>query len=195
MTDGIVVIGSSLGGLKALETILSGLNADFPLPIAIVQHRSKSDEDLLCLLLQRYTPLTVKEAEDKEIPSPQTIYIAPSDYHLLVDRTAFTLSLEAPVNYARPSVDTLFESAAEAYGTGVVAVVLTGGNRDGARGAAAVKDAGGLLIVQDPADCESSIMPLAAIQMAAADKILKLAEIASCLIDTCIVKEESVHEN
>ena len=112
----IVVIGASLGGLHALETLLGGLGEQFPVPIAIVQHRGKSSHDRLVDLLQQYTRLTVKEAEDKESLCPSTVYLAPADYDLLIERGSCALSIEAQVNYARPSVDILFDSAADAYG-------------------------------------------------------------------------------
>ncbi len=185
----VIVVGASMGGLNALETILSGLTAEFPLPIAIVQHRSKSPRDMLAVLLQDHTSLTVREAEDKDPLKPAHVYLAPADYHLLLEPGQCTLSLEPPVNYARPSIDVLFESAAESYGEGVMAVVLTGNSADGARGAARVKAMGGIVLVQDPHHSESSKMPMAAIASSKIDYILKLEEIASIMIDSCRLRE------
>ncbi len=114
----IVVVGTSLGGLKALQALLAGLPKDFPLPVVIVQHRGKDSGDPLVALLQSATPLLVREAEDKQPMAPGVVYLAPADYHLLVEAGGFMLSTDAPVVFARPSVDVLFESAADAYGPG-----------------------------------------------------------------------------
>jgi two-component system chemotaxis response regulator CheB len=186
----IVVMGASIGGLHALETVLSGFGGQFPVPIAIVQHRGKSSHDRLVELLQQHTRLTVKEAEDKESLCPSTVYLAPADYHLLIDRGSCALSIDAPVNYARPSVDILFDSAADTYGPGVIAVVLTGANADGAQGAARIKESGGIVVVQDANECENSAMPLATMAATRVDCVLKLTEMASYLIDCCQVLEE-----
>jgi two-component system chemotaxis response regulator CheB len=190
MKTKIVVIGTSIGGLKALETLLGDLGGQFPVPIAIVQHRGKSSNDALVKILQQYTLLTVKEAEDKERLCPSTVYLAPADYHLLIERGSCALSLEAPSNYARPSVDILFDSAADAYGPGVIAVVLTGGNADGAQGAARIKESGGIVVVQDANECENSAMPLATMAATKVDCVLKLSKMASYLSDCCQVLEE-----
>jgi two-component system chemotaxis response regulator CheB len=190
MAPRIVVIGTSLGGLVALETLLGGLNRQFRVPIAVVQHRGKKSGGMLANLLQQRTPLTVKEVEDKETLEESSVYIAPADYHLLIERGYCTLSLEAPLNFARPSIDILFESAALTYGSGVIAVVLTGNNADGARGAAQVKARGGLVIVQDPDECESGAMPQSTMAAVKVDYVLKLAEIAPCLITCCQPQEE-----
>lgn len=173
----IVVIGTSLGGLMALETVLSELPADFPLPLVVVQHRSVDSSDVLLQLLRRTTPLPLREPDDKEPIRAGYVYIAPANYHLLVDSGAFSLSTDAPVSYARPSIDVLFESTADSFGEKVIAVILTGANRDGARGAAQVKAAGGFLIVEDPETAESRPMPLAALAAAEVDKVLSVTEI------------------
>lgn len=189
MTPRVVVIGTSLGGLKALETILSGLKKDFASPLAIVQHRSKASGDMLAALLQRHTSLSVKEVEDRDSLDVGCIYLAPPDYHLLIDAGHCALSLDAPVCYARPSIDILFESAADTYKKDVIAVLLTGSNADGAQGMVQVKKAGGINIVQDPADCENSAMPKAAIAATKVDHILKISEIAACLNNYCSEKK------
>lgn len=179
MPSGIVVIGASLGGLHAVETLLGGLPASFPRPVAIVQHREAGSDDRLSELLQSHTALPVAEVEDKEPITPGRVYLAPADYHLLIENGNFALSTEPPVWHARPSIDVLFESAAEARGARVIGVILSGANQDGARGLAAVKRCGGIAVVQDPATAESSAMPNAAIATAETDQILPLEEIAS----------------
>ena len=177
----IVVIGASAGGLKALQALLETLPATFLLPIVIVQHRSADTADLLRPMLQRSSALPVSEPEDKQGILPGRVYLAPADYHLLVEPGHFTLSLEEPVWSARPAIDVLFESAADAYGERTIGVILTGANRDGARGLAAIKRRGGLAIVQDPATATNPAMPTAA--SAGADRILSLLEIGPFLND------------
>ncbi len=182
---GIVVIGASLGGLRAVETLLGGLPAGFPLPVAIIQHREAGSDDRLSDLLQGHAALPVGEAEDKEAIAPGRVYLAPADYHLLVENGHFALSTEPPVWFARPAIDVLFESAAEARGAQVIGVVLSGSNEDGARGLAAVRRCGGIAVVQDPATAESSAMPNAAIAAAKPDEILPLEGIAPFLVRVC----------
>ena len=173
----LIVIGASLGGLHALETLLAGLPQAFPLPVVVAQHRHKDSSDLVALL-QRYSLLLVGEGEDKEAIRPGRVYLAPADYHLLIEASHFALSLEAPVEYARPSIDVLFESAAEAYAERVIGVILTGASQDGARGLAKIKASGGLTVVQSPATAEGQTMPAAAIAATQVDQILPLSEIA-----------------
>ncbi|MEW6732290.1 MAG: chemotaxis protein CheB [Acidobacteriota bacterium] len=181
----LVVIGTSLGGIRALSTLLSGLSQDFCMPIAIVQHRGKDSDELLINFLQRHSRLPICEAQDKQAIVAGHVYLAPPDYHLLVEKGCFALSTEAPVSYARPSVDVLFESAAVAYKQNVIAVVLTGANRDGAQGAAQIKQRGGVVIVQDPNTCENSAMPNATIAATAINRILSIEEIAAFLNSCC----------
>lgn len=180
MTPDIVVIGASLGGLKALELLLSQLPDSFPRPIVIVQHRSKDADGALSELLQRKCKAVVKEAEDKEPISPGRIYVAPPDYHLLFEEGRFCLSTEAPVRHARPSIDVTLESAAQAYGSKVIGIVLTGSNEDGAHGAALVGQRGGLVIAQDPKTAEAATMPAAAVE-ASGGKVMSIPEIAGFL--------------
>ncbi|MBV9390110.1 MAG: chemotaxis protein CheB [Chroococcidiopsidaceae cyanobacterium CP_BM_ER_R8_30] len=179
----LVVIGTSLGGLKAIEILLSGLPKGFPLAIAIAQHRHRNAKELLSKLLQQHSLLPVVEVEDKYPVTPGHVYLAPADYHLLVEPGNFALSTEAPVLYARPSIDLLFESASDAYTHRAIGVILTGANQDGSQGLAALKRRGGLAIVQDPNEAESSPMPIAAISATQVDHILPLGKIASCLIE------------
>lgn len=178
----IVVIGTSLGGWQALQVLLSGVPAGYPLPLVLVQHRSEEPDNRLITLLRTATALPVCEPDDKQPIAPGSIYLAPANYHLLVEPGRFALSTEAPVVFARPSVDVLFESAAAAYGAGVVAVVLTGANADGAAGVSAIRQRGGLVVVQDPATAEARRMPDAAIA-AGADHILRLLDISLLLVN------------
>lgn len=172
------MVGASLGGLDALPALLVGLGPDLPAPVVVVQHRSAEAGEALRRHLQQRSFRRLREPEDKEAIRAGQLYLAPADYHLLIDGDVFSLSTEAPVSYARPSVDVLFESAAESFGDGTVAVVLTGANRDGAAGAARVKAAGGTVVVQDPCTAECGIMPAAAIAAAPVDWVLPLDEIA-----------------
>lgn len=182
MRQAMVIVGASLGGFDAISAVLSRLPASFPWPVAIVQHRSAEDTaDTLQVMLQRICALPVREVEDKDPIVAGHVYVAPPDYHLLVDRGAFALSTEARVSHARPSIDVLFDSAAATFGSSVVAVVLTGANADGALGVVRVKSAGGLVLVQDPATAESPAMPLAAIATATADEVLPLGAIGDYL--------------
>jgi len=193
----LVVIGTSLGGLYALKTLLAGIPASFPASIVIVQHRHKNSDVTFTSFLQDYSALPLKEVEDKEVIKPSCVYIAPADYHLLVEvgeqqsqdanqhRRSLALSTEAPVSYARPSIDVLFESAAEAYAEKIIGVILTGASTDGAKGLAAIKEGGGLGIVQEPSTAESVTMPQAAIAAAPPDWVLPLEAIAPLLIDLC----------
>jgi two-component system chemotaxis response regulator CheB len=177
-----IVIGSSAGGLNALKTIFRGLSKRFNIPLIIVQHISPDAENYLIQILHDLRKLKVKEADEKERPVPGVAYLAPPNYHLLLeaDRT-FTLTIDERVNYARPSIDVLFETAAEAYKDKLIGIILTGANNDGSLGLKKIKDFGGLTIVQDPETAEVESMPRAAIQTAVVDHIVPLDEIASFL--------------
>jgi two-component system, chemotaxis family, protein-glutamate methylesterase/glutaminase len=197
----IIVIGTSLGGLHALEVLLAGLPKNLQVPVAIAQHRHKDSDNSLCVFLQAQCALPIKEAEDKEAIMPGCIYLAPADYHLLVEagdlredwqskhqagaRHTFALSTEAPVLYARPSINVLFESAAEAYGKKVLGVILTGASNDGTQGLLKIKANGGLAVVQDPTTAASPTMPKAAIAAVAVDWILPLRDIAPLIVNLC----------
>lgn len=178
-----IAVGASLGGLAALRTLVRALPAGFAPAVAIVQHRRPDGDSRLAELLGSVATLPVREPEDKEAIAPATIYVAPANYHLLVDDGMFWLTVDAPVSYARPSIDVLFESVAETFGGGAVAVVLTGSSEDGAAGSRAVKRAGGTLLVQDPRSAESSTLPRAAIAQAEVDLILPLDELVRALVD------------
>lgn len=184
MAGQIIVIGASLGGTSVLQYLLSELPENFSKPIAIVQHRAKESTDILVRILASRSKLTIKEAEDKECLCCSTVYVAPADYHLLVDRGFLALSIDPPVCFARPSIDVLFESAAAAYGINVTGIVLTGGNTDGMRGAQRIKECGGTVIIQEPTECVADRLPLSAISTAAFDSILSSRDIASYLINS-----------
>jgi two-component system, chemotaxis family, protein-glutamate methylesterase/glutaminase len=181
----IIVVGCSLGGMKALEEILSGLPDDFCIPIAVVQHRHKRSNEGLPTFLQRSSKMPVVDVQDKQWIKPGTVYLAPADYHLLVEKGVFNLSVDDAVRHSRPSVDVLFESAADAYGAGVIGVVLTGSNVDGTLGARRIKMRGGIVIVQDPATAEAPEMPKGVIDAEAVDQILPLQDIAASLVEYC----------
>jgi two-component system chemotaxis response regulator CheB len=182
MAFGIVVIGTSLGGLSALKVLLAELPQGFPLPIAIVQHRHKDSKNTMTAFLQQQSAMPLREVEDKEEIEPGYVYFAPADYHLLIEPGYFTLSTDEPVCFARPSIDVLFESAADVYQEKTIGVILTGANQDGAKGLAAIKARGGFVIVQDPATAEGNMMPASALAITAVDKILPLSEIAAQLV-------------
>jgi len=177
----MIVIGASIGGAAAVKEIISRLPASFSVPIALVLHRHRDSDDALLDILQRSCLLPLREPFDKEPILPGHIYVAPPDYHLLIEPMHFALSVDEPVQYARPSIDVLFESAADALGNEIIAVVLSGANRDGAKGAAEIRRRGGLLIAQDPSTADGPVMPEAAIAEAGANYICQLDEIAGLL--------------
>jgi two-component system chemotaxis response regulator CheB len=177
-----VVIGASAGAVQALQVVLPALPADYALPVLVVVHVPPDRSNVLLPLFQAKCRITVKEAEDKEAMVGGVIYFAPSDYHLLVESDgSAALSWDEPVNYSRPSIDVLFESAADTYGAGLVGVILTGANHDGAAGLKAVMEAGGVTIVEDPANAHASAMPQAALEACPAAATMSLDAIASYL--------------
>ena len=185
----LIVIGCSLGGMHALQTILSGLPKEFCTPIVVAQHRHRKSNEGLPAFFRRSTQFKVVDADDKQWIQPSHVYLAPADYHLLVDREGdrgeLHLSVDEAVRYSRPSIDVLFESAADAFGRDVLAVILTGANDDGARGAKRIKHRGGMVVAQDPATAEAPQMPQAVIDAVKVDRILPLDGIASFLADVC----------
>ncbi len=173
-----IVIGGSAGGVAALEVILGGLPPDFRLPILVVQHLHLSDGGGLARHLARVTRLSVVEPCDKARIEPGHVYVAPANYHMLVERGGtVALSIDEKVNWSRPSLDVLFESAARAWGKSLIAIILSGANADGALGAATIKAWGGLVIAQDPTEAEHLFMPQAAINTGAVDQVLRSQEI------------------
>lgn len=177
-----VVIGVSAGGIEALKVILSPLPASFPLPIAIVQHRDQRSDGFLAEYLDRLSGLVVSEAEDKEPLCPGHAYLAPAGYHLLIESDrSFSLSVDPRVNYSCPSIDVLFESAADAFADSLIGIILTGANADGARGLKTIKSHGGLTIVQNPQTAQAAAMPRAALDATAVDYLVDLQDIAPLL--------------
>jgi len=178
-----IVIGGSSGGMSALRTLLSALPGDFPLPIIIVQHVGPDSGTLWISNLDKASKLKVKEADEKEKIEKGTVYTAPANYHLLIEKDCtFSLSADKRVSYARPSIDILFDSAAQAYGSGLIGVILTGSNHDGTAGLKKVKQRGGLSIVQDPDTAESSYMPASAMANVEVDYVLPLERLGELLI-------------
>ncbi len=179
-----VVIGVSAGGFKALHTLLSGLPENFSIPVIIVQHRLAYSDNYLVTSLNKLCCLSVKEADEKEKIKPGTIYLAPADYHLLVEKNkTFSLSTDEFVCFSRPSIDVLFETATDAYKAGLIGIILTGANADGSKGIQIIKEAGGVTISQDPDTAEVDMMPLSAIATKSVDFILALEDISSFLKD------------
>jgi two-component system chemotaxis response regulator CheB len=178
----IAVVGASWGGLAALSRLVKGLPEEFPIPVAIVQHRSRHADDLLASLLQDLTPLHVVDVEDKEPFQPGTVYIAPANYHLLVDEGHFTLTTDPMVRFSRPSIDVTFMSAGDAYPNSTVGVILTGANDDGSRGLRHIVDRGGKGIVQDPDTAEARTMPAAALRAVPQAEVLAIDAIAPRLV-------------
>lgn len=171
-----IVLGVSAGGVSALKSLLGALPADLPWPMLIVQHISPGSDGSLAKVLEHGCPLRVKEAEERERIEPGTVYLAPANYHLMVERDGtLALSTDAAVSFARPSIDVLFESAARAFGPALIGVILTGANADGSQGLRAIKEKGGLAVVQDPADAANPGMPLAALAAVRADYVVPLA--------------------
>lgn len=181
MSSRLAVVGASWGGMDAVGRLVAALEAANTFAIAVAQHRSPDADATLLRYLEQRSPLPVVEVEDKTPIEPGHVYLAPPDYHLFVEPGSFALSTEGAVRFSRPSIDLLFESAAESYGSGVVAIVLTGANDDGCRGVVAVKDAGGVTIAQDPAEAERPEMPNGAIGSGAVDLVLPIGAIADTL--------------
>ena len=182
----IVAIGASWGGLHAVGTVLEGLGPGFGAPIVVAQHRSPDgDEAVLAELLARRGGLPVVDGEDKAPLVPGAVIVAPSGYHMLVSDSCVEISCEGLVQFSRPSIDVLFESVAEEYGSRAIGVVLTGANEDGAHGLAEIARRGGHTIVQDPATSERPEMPRAALRAVQPDAVLPLEQIAPHLAGLC----------
>jgi two-component system, chemotaxis family, protein-glutamate methylesterase/glutaminase len=178
-----IVIGTSAGGLYALSTLLQHLPIDYPVPIAIVQHRSKDQRRLLEEVLQSKSKIQIKQADEKEAMKSGYVYIAPPDYHLLVERDrTFSLSADEHVRYSRPSIDVLFESAAIAIQSALVGIVLSGASSDGAYGMEMVHKYGGLTIAQNPKEADFPFMPKASIETKTVKHVWTLAEIQNFLL-------------
>ena len=179
----MLVIGCSAGGLQASREILSALPKQFSLSVIIAQHLAANAESMLVELLADRCALPVEEIQDKESIRPGRVYVIPPDYHAFVERDlSVSLSQDERINYARPSIDVLFESAAEALGDKVIALVLTGANQDGAQGAKSIRERGGYVIVQSPETAEARTMPEAAIRLAYPQQVVPLHEITIALL-------------
>ena len=173
----VVVVGTSWGGLAALRALIGGLPESFKMAVTLVQHRHKDSDHLLRTLLQEQSQLEVFEIEDKMPLRQGRIYVAPPDYHTLVEPGHFSLSTEAPVRYSRPSIDVTFHSAADSYAHRAVGIILTGANADGSAGLRRISDRGGLAIIQDPATAESTFMPAAAVKAVPRARVMDLEDI------------------
>lgn len=177
-----VVIGSSAGGLDALRTLLTGISKGFTMPIVIVQHLSPLSDNYLANYLDNLSAINVKEVEEKEKLQAGTAYIAPPNYHVLIEEDqTFSLSVDEKVNYARPAIDVLFESAAYVYRASLIGIVLTGANNDGSNGLEIISNYGGLTVVQDPDTAYVDTMPRAAMEMVKVDHVLSLEKIPDFL--------------
>lgn len=179
---GVVVVGGSAGSVEALARLLDRLPPGFGLPVVVVVHQPRRRPSALAEALAPHGPLAVEQAQDKVPLQAGAVFVAPPDYHLLVERGGFlALSVDEPVNYSRPSIDVLFESAADAYGPRTIGVVLSGANADGARGLAAVCRAGGVALVQSPEEASSPEMPRAALAECPRAQVLSIERIAARL--------------
>jgi two-component system, chemotaxis family, protein-glutamate methylesterase/glutaminase len=177
-----IVIGASAGALEALSALLPALPSQYALPVIVVVHVPPDKKSVLAELFRAKCRIKVQEAEDKEPITGGTIYFAPPDYHLLVEKDkTLSLSSDEPVLFSRPSIDVLFESAADAYGPALTCIVLSGANQDGANGAKAVSGAGGTVIVQRPQDAFSPLMPASALAACPDAHVLSLEQIAAYL--------------
>lgn len=182
----LICIGASWGGVSAVAQLLGDLSEEIEQPIVVAQHRGTQGLDGgLSDVLQHHSRRVIADAEDKTRLEANRVYLAPPDYHLLVEHGSLALSTDERVNYARPSIDVLFETAADAYGEAVIGVILTGANEDGAAGLARIKERGGVAIIQDPERSEKRAMPDAAIAATVADAVLPLDEIPPFLYGLC----------
>jgi two-component system chemotaxis response regulator CheB len=177
-----IVMGASAGGVEALMALLPALSAAFRIPILIVLHLPRDRPSLLAQIFLQKCAVPVCEAADKEPVRPGTVYFAPPDYHLLIDEgPCLALSADELVNYSRPSIDVLFESAADVYGPRLLGIILTGANEDGAAGLAAVHAAGGITIVQQPDNAQVKQMVVSALNRNRGSYVLDLAGISAVL--------------
>lgn len=182
----LVIIGASSGGLEAMLQLLPALTQDYGVPIILVLHQRANRTSGVPEMLARHTHLTVLEPDDKQPIEPGCLYVAPPNYHLLIEKEKIiSLSNEAPVNYSRPSIDVAFESAALAYGSDLVALVLSGANQDGVAGALQVKQRGGRVYVQSVVEAQVDVMPAAVVSSVPVDGQLALRELAGILNDLC----------
>ena len=187
----IAVVGTSWGGLAALRQLVAALPEDLPMPVVLIQHRHKLSDSALPTLLQDKTPLRVCEVEDKAPIEPGAVYVAPADYHLLIERGYFTLSVEEPIRYSRPSIDLTFSTAADVYGAKTIGAVLTGANADGAEGLRRIAERGGLALVQEPVTAESPTMPSAALKAVPASRVMTLEAMGQLIGEMSRIQDTS----
>lgn len=189
--ENVVVIGTSAGGVQALQRILEGLGKDFPLPIAIVHHLPATATVDFKLAFGRFTGLVIRDIEDKTPIQPRSIYFAPPGYHLLIEKDGvFSLSVEDPVHHSRPSIDVLFSSAARSLGPRAIGILLTGANDDGADGLREIQDHGGYTIAENPDSAEFNTMPASALRIMRPNEVLDLNRISQRLQQ---IAEERAH--
>jgi two-component system, chemotaxis family, protein-glutamate methylesterase/glutaminase len=186
---GIVVVGTSWGGLAALRELVGALPADLGIPVVLIQHRHKMSDNALPTLLQDRTTLRVCEVEDKAPIEGGSVYVAPADYHVLLEPGYFALSVEEPIRYSRPSIDLTFSSAADVFGARTIGVVLTGANADGAEGLRRIAERGGLTMVQDPATAESPTMPTAALKAVPSSRVLIIGAIGQLIGEMALLQQ------
>lgn len=179
----MIVVGASWGGVDALQLLLAALPEKFPAVVLLVLHRGEGVPDVLESVLQRSSTMKVADVEDKEAYVSGRVYVAPAGYHVLVDGDHFCLTVDEPVQHARPSIDVSMIAAAEALGPRVVGVLLTGAGRDGAEGLAEIKRRGGWAIIQEPSTAARASMPLAALELVTPDRILPLEHISTYLVE------------
>lgn len=186
-TPQAIAIGCSAGGVDALKAVASGLDPRLKQPVLVCCHTGSDTVELLCEVLGRVSALPVVEAVERHTVQPGTFHLAPSGYHLLVEQDRhFALSIDARVNYARPSIDVLFCSAAEVWHQQLIGIVLTGGNADGAAGLLRIRELGGTAVIQSPSSAEMPTMPQAALDLAGADYCIDLSDIAPLINRLCL---------
>jgi two-component system chemotaxis response regulator CheB len=191
----LIVIGGSAGAIEALSEVLANLPDELTVPIALTLHLPPDQPSLLPQVLAPVAGRPVREPQDKEPLARSTIYVAPAGYHLLIDSgPAFALSLDEPVHFSRPSIDVLFESAADTFGPRLAGVLLSGANADGARGLRAIEAAGGTAIIQAPGEASSPVMPKAALALCDQARVLPARSIRERLIELATGKDESDRE-
>ncbi|HET9424180.1 MAG TPA: chemotaxis protein CheB [Gemmatimonadaceae bacterium] len=186
----IAVVGTSWGGLAALRELVAALPAELKMPVVLIQHRHRMSDGALSGLLQDRTKLRVCEVEDKTPIEGGSVYIAPADYHLLIEPGYFTLSVEEPIRYSRPSIDLTFSSAADVFGAKTIGAVLTGANADGSEGLRRIAERGGLALVQEPATAESPTMPSAALKAVPSARVLTIREIGKLIGEMAMLRED-----
>jgi two-component system chemotaxis response regulator CheB len=189
----LFVIGGSAGSLEPLIDILASFDGELPMPIVVAIHQSPTQRSLVPALLARVSARSVREAEDKQPLEPYAVYVAPPNYHLLIERTkTIALSVDEPVNFSRPSIDVLFESAADAFGARVAGLVLSGANHDGAAGLRTIHDAGGIALVQRAATAQYPAMPAAAMSRVPTAHVVAPSEVVSALARLTHARSEQV---